>query len=125
VLANPFGPGPVHCELKTADLSANPYVALSGVLAAGRDGIERKLPLGEPVQHDPGGLTDEQRAAAGIDRLPVNLEDALLRLEEDAVLTEALGEPFGPVYRAVRRFEQQQLKDHDLKAERQLLLTRY
>ena len=36
---------PTNVELKASDASANPYLALAGVIAAGLDGIERGLDL--------------------------------------------------------------------------------
>jgi len=125
VLANPFGEGPNHFELKTADSSANPYIALFGVIVAGWDGIQRNLKLSEPFQADPVNLTEAERNRLGIDLLPTNLEEALGKLDQDNVLKEAMGEAYYRVYTAVRRFEQKELKDLDLETERKLLLNRY
>ena len=41
--------GSTNAELKAADASSNPYLALGGLLAAGLDGVTRKLGPGEPV----------------------------------------------------------------------------
>ena len=125
VLANPFGEGPDHFEFKTVDSSANPYIALFGVIAAGWDGIQRSLKLGEPVQADPANLTEAERKRLGVDLLPTNLEEALEKLDQDNVLKEAMGKEYYRVYTAVRRFEQKELKDLDLEKERKLLLNRY
>lgn len=125
VLANPFGDGPVHFELKTADLSANPYVALSGILSAGADGIRRQLTLCEPLQRDPGQLTADERKYKGIQQLPESLDQALAKLKQDTVLQEMFGENYSKVYTAVRKFEQEHLREYDLEKERALLLTRY
>ena len=43
-----------NAELKAADASCNPYLAVGGLIAAGLDGIERGLEPPEPVQVDPG-----------------------------------------------------------------------
>jgi glutamine synthetase len=125
VLANPFGEGPNHFELKTVDLSANPYIALFGVITAGWDGIQRNLKLSEPVQEDPANLTEAERKRLGVDLLPTNLEEALEKLDQDNVLKKAMGQEFYRVYTAVRSFEQKELKDIDLEEERKLLLSRY
>ena len=42
-----------NTELKAADASGNPYLALGGLIAAGLDGIERGLEPPEPVDVDP------------------------------------------------------------------------
>ena len=49
-----LGEGNANVELKTSDASANPYLALAAVLAAGGAGIAEQLELPEPVQSDPG-----------------------------------------------------------------------
>jgi glutamine synthetase len=94
-----------NLELKPADHSGNPYLALGGLLAAGLDGIRRELDPGEPVDIDPGNLTEEERSRRGIDPLPTSLDAALDALERDAVLTEALGPLLTTAYLAIKRFE--------------------
>jgi glutamine synthetase len=96
-----------NCELKPADHSGNPYLALGGLLAAGLDGVRRGLEPGEPVQVDPGNLSDEERERRGIARLPQSLEAALDALAADAVLLEALGPTLATAYLAVKRLEAQ------------------
>ena len=59
-----------NLELKASDASANPYISLGGVMAAALDGIERGLDPGEPVDEDPGNLTDDERASARHPPLP-------------------------------------------------------
>lgn len=94
-----------NLEYKLADHSGNPYLALGGLLAAGLDGIRRELDPGEPVNVDPGNLSEEDRARRGIEPLPTSLDAALTALEADTVLTEALGPVLTPAYLAVKRFE--------------------
>jgi glutamine synthetase len=90
-------------ELKAADNTANPYLALLGILAAGRDGIERGLDPGDPVDVDPGALSAEERAERGIERLPGTLGEALDALADDEVLSEALGGDLYRSYAAAKR----------------------
>ncbi|MEJ2359685.1 MAG: glutamine synthetase family protein [Deinococcales bacterium] len=120
-----FGHGPNHFELKTHDATANPYLAMGAVLAAGLDGLKRGLRLPEPVQGDPGLLSDEERKARGVDALPTDLEEALRRLEGDEVLTGAIGADFVRSYVAVKRNEWEATKDMTLEAQAALLLERY
>jgi glutamine synthetase len=94
-----------NAELKSCDASCNPYLALGGLIAAGLDGIQRGLELPEPVEHDPAGLSDGERARRGIAPLPANQAEALDALARDAVLTEALGPVLTESYLAVRRSE--------------------
>ena len=94
-----------NAELKASDASANPYLALGGLIAAGLDGLERELQLPEPVEVDPATIDEAERAARGIDRLPATQKDALDALETDEVLTAALGPVLTESYLAVRRSE--------------------
>jgi glutamine synthetase len=92
-------------ELKPADHSGNPYLALGGLIAAGLDGIRRNLDPGEPVDVDPGNYSDEERERREIKRLPQSLGAALEALEADAILTGALGPMLARAYVAVKRLE--------------------
>jgi len=94
-----------NLELKASDASANPYVSLGGVIAAALDGIDRGLDPGEPVNQDPGNLTDAEREQRGIRRFPLTAGEALDELEQDTVLTGALGAPLATEYLKVRRAE--------------------
>src|SRR5204863_7375685 len=80
-----------NVELKSADASCNPYLAIGGLIAAGLDGLERELEPPEPVEVDPATIDEEERAARGIRRLPATQQEALDALASDQVLTTALG----------------------------------
>jgi len=94
-----------NAELKSADATCNPYLALGGLIAAGLDGVERGLEPPEPVGVDPATLPEEEREARGIDPLPATQQEALDALEADEVLTAALGPVLTDSYLAVRRSE--------------------
>ena len=97
--------GSTNAELKASDSSSNPYLALGGLLAAGLDGVTRKLDPGEPVLVDPGALSDSERQKRGIQRYPTTLRAALDRLEANSVLMRALGSTLARAYLAVKRSE--------------------
>jgi glutamine synthetase len=92
-----------NVELKPVDVTANPYLALAAVLAAGMDGIDRGLDPGEPTTVDPATLSEEERADTNIRPLPSSLDQALNALENDEVLIEALGAPLVRTHVAVAR----------------------
>jgi glutamine synthetase len=94
-----------NVELKAADASANPYLAIGGLIAAGLDGLERGLEPPEPVEVDPVTIAEDERERRGIVRLPATQEEALNALETDEVLTAALGPVLTRSYLAVRRSE--------------------
>jgi glutamine synthetase len=82
----------IRVELRFPDPSANPYLALTVMLAAALDGIDNQLSCPEPLNNvNVYRLTHEERTAMGIDELPGSLAESLRELEEDAVLREALG----------------------------------
>ncbi|HET8786578.1 MAG TPA: glutamine synthetase family protein [Candidatus Limnocylindrales bacterium] len=105
--------GSTNLELKASDSSANPYIALGGVMAAALDGIERGLDPGEPVNEDPGNLSDAERERRGIRRFPLTASEALDELERDEVLTSAMGEGLATEYLKVRRAEAAAYAEHD------------
>jgi len=90
-------------EFRPADNSANPYLAVLGVLAAGRDGIERELDPGPSVDRDPENLDAQARRERGIERLPRSLGSAIDELADDEVLTAALGEALTESYLEIKR----------------------
>jgi glutamine synthetase len=94
-----------NAELKAADSSANPYLAVGGLIAAGLDGIDRSLSLPSAVEVDPATIAEDERATRGILRLPATQAEALDALEHDAVLMDALGPVLATSYLAVRRSE--------------------
>jgi glutamine synthetase len=94
-----------NVELKAADATCNPYLALGGVIAAGVDGLERSLEPPEPVEVDPATIPESEREARGIDPLPASQKEALDALEADDALMAALGPVLAQSYLAVRRSE--------------------
>jgi glutamine synthetase len=102
-----------NAELKTCDSSSNPYLALGGMMAAGLDGVQRKLNPGEPTLIDPGNYSDAERESKGIRRYPTNLKEALDNLEKDRVLTEALGPLLAKSFLAVKRLEWESFSQAD------------
>jgi glutamine synthetase len=97
--------GSTNAELKACDPAANPYLALGGLLAAGLDGVTRRLKLGEPTLIDPGNYSEPERATRGIQRYPTTLAQALDQLERDRVLLDALGPLLARSFLAVKRSE--------------------
>jgi glutamine synthetase len=114
-----------NLELKAADATCNPYLAVGGIIAAGIDGLERGLEPPDPVEVDPATLSDDEREALGIRRLPTTQEEALDALEADAVLTRALGPVLAGAYLAVRRSEWETYSAEDDAFEQQGHFEKY
>jgi glutamine synthetase len=81
-------------EIRNVDPTANPYLALSAILASGLDGIVsvKEDQLIPPVYDNIFSLTAEQRAAQGIPNMPDNLHEAIATLKADPLMLEVLGE---------------------------------
>jgi glutamine synthetase len=77
-------------EWRLPDASANPYLMLAGLVAAGLDGIERRLDPGPDVDIDLLDATPQALAELGLRPLPHSLAQALDALEADEVLVKAL-----------------------------------
>lgn len=75
-------------ELRCPDPACNPYLAYAAMLAAGLDGIKRKLPLRDAAEED---LFHVDPRARGLAMLPTSLGSALDALREDEVILEAIG----------------------------------
>ena len=78
-------------DLRNPDPSCNPYLALAVCLAAGLDGMERKLTPPEEITENIFEMNADERAACGIEDLPDSLEHALDALEADPLMAEVLG----------------------------------
>jgi glutamine synthetase len=125
ICKNPQGTRADRIEYKVSDASANPHVALGGLIAAGLDGLQRRLKLPQEVAVDPGLIPEADRTARGIDPLPHNLGEAIDALRKNEVLLQALGEALAASFIAVRQSEWEALKDMVLEDEVKLLVERY
>lgn len=96
----------INMELKASDSSANPYLAIGAVIAAGLDGIRQAWHPTATVEVDPAALTEEQRERLHIQRLPGSLAEALDVLETDSFFREALSDLRLRSFMAVKRSEQ-------------------
>jgi glutamine synthetase len=79
-------------EVRCPDPSSNPYLAFAVMLAAGLDGIEKGMELGEPVEESLYEMDAARIRERGIRELPGTLAEAVDELERDPVIGEALGE---------------------------------
>ncbi|MFM8604512.1 MAG: type III glutamate--ammonia ligase [Cyanobium sp.] len=108
-------PDDQRLELRLPDGSAHPYLLQAAILAAGLDGIERRL--------EPGPRRDNDNYASplGLEqcrRLPADLGEALDAFAADAPLREALGEEFCRAYERLRRRQWQRERGDISDAER-------
>ena len=99
--------GAHHFEVRSVDATANPYLVLSAIIAAGMRGITDNVVL---KSGDCGKgtflMTDEEQKALGVHdapRLPRTLDEARRNLVADGVLKKELGEEFIVAYMKVNK----------------------
>jgi glutamine synthetase len=118
-------PEAANLELKSTDASANPYLALGAILAAGIDGLERDAMLPEPVSVDPASITAAERRSRGIRQLPSSLGAAIRQLERSTVLRAAMGDVLFESFLATRRGERATFEGKDPEAVVRAVRWRY
>lgn len=92
-------------EFRAGDHTGNPYLVLTALLAAGLDGLARRLDPGPPATGDLGRLSPAELARQEIRLLPRTAGEALDAVEADAVVMAALGPVCGPELLRVKRYE--------------------
>lgn len=102
----------VRAELRCPDPSCNPYLAYSVMLAAALDGIDKGMTPDAPLNNvNVYELGVEERREKGISELPGSLREALLDLDKDAVIKDALGKN---IYEAFTRAKWSEWEDYRL-----------
>jgi len=107
---------PYHFELKTSDMTSNPYIAIALVIASGLDGLRNNLPLPDPVNVDP--------ATQQCLKMPSSLTDALRNLEADKVLLNCLGDRLTKAYLAVKRSEDMFFRDKSAEQTVEIMMSK-
>jgi len=100
-----------NLEVKCLDATANPYLVVAGLLAAGLAGLADEARLPEPVTFDPATVSAQERAAAGIDQLPSSLEEAVAAFEKEPALRAAFGPELATTIVELRRYEMELFAD--------------
>lgn len=90
-------PGATRIEYRAPDPACNPYLALSVILAAGLEGIEKGYKL---------------RDDAHADRLPTSLSEALDAMESSSLVKDALGTHVFDWFLRNKRREWQRYENH-------------
>ncbi|NXU88763.1 LGSN protein, partial [Xiphorhynchus elegans] len=97
-------------ENKLSSAAANPYLVLAATIAAGLDGIKRGLRYDEMLEEEEDTTGDLKPSS-----VPLKLEDALVALEKDSCIKEALGETFIRYFVAMKHYE---LETEEMDSER-------
>ncbi|MFA9557992.1 type I glutamate--ammonia ligase [Evansella sp. AB-rgal1] len=78
-------------EVRSPDPSANPYLAMAAMLAAGLDGIRNQLTPPPATDRNIYVMDENERLAEGIEALPATLKGAIDALKKDEIITSSLG----------------------------------
>ncbi|MGM0368534.1 MAG: glutamine synthetase family protein [Actinomycetota bacterium] len=81
----------MRVEFRCPDPACNPYLAFSVMLAAGLEGMEKNLPLSDPIEKNIFEMDERRREEAGIETLPNNLFEAVRLMEGSKLVKETLG----------------------------------
>jgi glutamine synthetase len=112
-------------EIRSPDPSCNPYLALAAVIEAGLDGIENDADPGEPVREDIYEFDEAKRDEYGITTLPGSLGQALDALEDDEVVTDALGDHVTEKFVEAKRADFADYKAHVSSWEKEKYLEKF
>jgi glutamine synthetase len=97
-------PGRFECRLVSG--SVNPYLGMAAFIAAGLDGIHRKLDPGTPnAGRNMYTMTLDEVKRNGLDLVPQSLPEALDAFETDPVIQAALGPELAAEFVKVKRQE--------------------
>lgn len=79
-------------EVRSVDPSANPYLAMSALLAAGLDGIKLEIDGISPVKKNLFKMSEVERKRLGIKNLPESLKEAIEFFSNSQLMRETIGE---------------------------------
>jgi glutamine synthetase len=99
-------------EYRAPDPACNPYLAFALILSAGLKGIEEGYELPEENEANAFEMTDAERAAEGIERLPASLGEALTLMESSELVADTLGEHLFSHFLANKHREWDEYRSH-------------
>jgi len=92
-------------EMRLPDAGCNPYLATAAIVAAGMDGVQKRLHPGKPNNSNLYESTPEELQKLGVGLLPQNLLEAVQALEADEVVREGLGPELAAEFIQLKRME--------------------
>jgi len=90
---------PGRFEYRSVDSAVNPYLSMSALISAMRDGIDRKLDPGDPEERN---IYEAMEAGKQVSKIPMTFGAALDALEADDVIKTALP---GDMYRVFMHYK--------------------
>jgi len=104
-------PDPGRFELRLMDGSANPYLLQAGIIAAGLEGINKKVNPGKPLHCN---MYTDYKKYPNLKKLPNDITQAIKMLEQNKVLSKAFGKDVIKSYIKLKNLE---IKDFKRKSK--------
>ena len=95
-------PDPGRFELRLMDGSVNPYLLQAGVLAAGIDGLNKKINPGKPLHCN---MYEDSDKYPNLSKLPNELGESLDKITDNKVINKAFGKNVIDSYVKLRKIE--------------------
>jgi glutamine synthetase len=99
-------------EYRAPDPACNPYLSFSVMLAAGLDGIEKRMELPPPTESNVHEMSVAERRARNIESLPGNLWEAISITENSELVRTALGDSVFDSFIENKKIEWERYRSH-------------
>ena len=103
-------PDPGRFELRLMDGSANPYLLQASVLAAGMEGLSKRINPGKPLFCN---MYEDYKKYPNLSKLPNELKDSLDKIENNKEMNKAFGKEVIKSYVKLRTSELKDFNDNE------------
>ena len=103
-------PDPGRFELRLMDGSANPYLLQASVLAAGIEGLSKRINPGKPLFCN---MYEDYKKYPNLSKLPNELKDSLDKIENNKEMNKAFGKEVIKSYVKLRSSELKDFNDNE------------
>ena len=103
-------PDPGRFELRLMDGSANPYLLQASVLAAGMEGLNKRINPGKPLFCN---MYEDSKKYPNLSKLPNELKDSLDKIENNKEMNKAFGKEVIKSYVKLRTSELKDFNDNE------------
>ena len=103
-------PDPGRFELRLMDGSANPYLLQASVLAAGMEGLSKRINPGKPLFCN---MYEDYKKYPNLSKLPNELKDSLDKIENNKEMNKAFGKDVIKSYVKLRTSELKDFNDNE------------
>ena len=103
-------PGAGRFELRLMDGASNPYLLQAGIIAAGLEGLNKRIDPGQPLMVN---MYTNEKDYPNLNKLPNDLDEALQSLDDNKTLKEAFGENVIKSYIKLKNQEINTFNEHE------------